>query len=68
MAYQSRDLVEAMQHDAGQALTRLRVDGGASANDVLTLIAKIQEHAMRERKIELHTEVQIVGQDEPVYV
>jgi len=43
-------------------------EGGASANDVLTLIAKIQERAMRERKIELHTEVQIVGQEEPVYV
>jgi UDP-N-acetylmuramate--L-alanine ligase/UDP-N-acetylenolpyruvoylglucosamine reductase len=42
-------------------------EGGATANDVLTLIAQIQEHAMRERKIELHTEVQIVGQDEPVY-
>ncbi len=43
-------------------------EGGASANDVLTLIAQIQERAMRERKIELHTEVQIVGQEEPVYV
>ena len=42
-------------------------EGGATANDVLTLIAQIQEHAMRERKIELHTEVQIVGQEEPVY-
>ena len=43
-------------------------EGGATAHEVLALIAQIQEHAMRERNIELHTEVQIVGQDEPVYV
>jgi UDP-N-acetylmuramate--alanine ligase len=42
-------------------------EGGATAHDVLNLIAQIQERAMRERKIELHTEVQIVGQEEPVY-
>jgi len=42
-------------------------EGGATAHDVLDLIAQIQERAMRERKIELHTEVQIVGQEEPVY-
>jgi UDP-N-acetylmuramate--L-alanine ligase/UDP-N-acetylenolpyruvoylglucosamine reductase len=42
-------------------------EGGASARDVLDLIAQIQERAMRERKIELHTEVQIIGQEEPVY-
>jgi UDP-N-acetylmuramate--alanine ligase len=42
-------------------------EGGATAHDVLALIAQIQERAMRERKIELHTEVQIVGQEEPVY-
>lgn len=35
MAYQVRDVVEAMEHDAGQRLTELRVDGGASAMDVL---------------------------------
>ncbi len=43
-------------------------EGGATARDVLALIAQIQERARAERKIELHTEVQIVGQDEPVYV
>ena len=43
-------------------------EGGATAREVLDLIAQIQERAMRERKIELHTEVQIVGQEEPVYV
>jgi UDP-N-acetylmuramate--L-alanine ligase/UDP-N-acetylenolpyruvoylglucosamine reductase len=42
-------------------------EGGASACDVLALIAQIQERARAARKIELHTEVQIVGQEEPVY-
>jgi UDP-N-acetylmuramate--L-alanine ligase/UDP-N-acetylenolpyruvoylglucosamine reductase len=42
-------------------------EGGATAHDVLALIAQIQERAMDVRKIELHTEVQIVGQEEPVY-
>ena len=32
MAYQTADVVEAMQHDAGFDLTELRVDGGATAN------------------------------------
>jgi glycerol kinase len=35
MAYQTRDVVEAMERDAGRTLTELRVDGGASAMDVL---------------------------------
>ena len=35
MAYQTRDVVEAMQHDTGHPLTELRVDGGASVMDVL---------------------------------
>jgi glycerol kinase len=35
MAYQTRDVVEAMERDAGRRLTELRVDGGASAMDVL---------------------------------
>jgi glycerol kinase len=35
MAYQSCDLVEAMQKDAGIELTELRVDGGASLNNDL---------------------------------
>ena len=43
-------------------------EGGATACDVLTLIAQIQERARAERNVELHTEVQIVGQEEPVYV
>jgi glycerol kinase len=35
LAFQTRDLVEAMTHDAGRKVTRLRVDGGAAANNVL---------------------------------
>lgn len=35
IAYQSADLVAAMERDAGLKITSLRVDGGASANDFL---------------------------------
>ena len=35
IAYQSADLLEAMQKDSGEKLTELRVDGGAAANDLL---------------------------------
>jgi glycerol kinase len=35
MAYQTRDLVEAMQADSGVPLSRLKVDGGAAVNDGL---------------------------------
>ncbi|MBI1797862.1 MAG: glycerol kinase GlpK [Candidatus Eisenbacteria bacterium] len=35
LAFQTRDLVEAMAADAGRRVTALRVDGGASANDLL---------------------------------
>ena len=35
IAYQSRDVVAAMQADAGLSLTELRVDGGATANNLL---------------------------------
>ncbi len=35
MAYQTRDVVDAMQGDAGRVLDELRVDGGASVMDVL---------------------------------
>ena len=35
IAYQSRDVVAAMQADAGLSLTELRVDGGATANTLL---------------------------------
>jgi glycerol kinase len=35
IAYQSAEVLEAMQQDAGQPLAELRVDGGAAANDLL---------------------------------
>ena len=35
MAYQSVDVADLMERDAGQDLAELRVDGGASANDLL---------------------------------
>ena len=35
IAYQSAELLEAMQKDAAQPLAELRVDGGAAANDLL---------------------------------
>ena len=35
IAYQSADVLEAMQKDAGEKLSELRVDGGATANDLL---------------------------------
>ncbi len=35
LAYQSLDVIRAMEEDAGIAVTSLRVDGGASANDFL---------------------------------
>ena len=35
IAYQTRELVEAMEADSGEQLTELRVDGGAAANDFL---------------------------------
>jgi UDP-N-acetylmuramate--alanine ligase len=38
-------------------------DGGATAAEVLELIAKIQETARSKRGIELETEVQIMGED-----
>jgi len=38
-------------------------DGDATANDVLELIELMQETALRERGIELETEVEIAGED-----
>ncbi|HJV88058.1 MAG TPA: glycerol kinase GlpK [Noviherbaspirillum sp.] len=35
IAYQSADVLDAMQKDAGMRLTELRVDGGAARNDLL---------------------------------
>ncbi len=41
-------------------------EGKATARHVLDLIADIKEKALAERNIELETEVQIIGQDDPV--
>ena len=35
IAYQTRDVLEAMQEDSGIKLNHLKVDGGAAANDFL---------------------------------
>jgi glycerol kinase len=35
IAFQSADVLEAMQNDSGETLKELRVDGGATANDLL---------------------------------
>jgi UDP-N-acetylenolpyruvoylglucosamine reductase len=41
-------------------------DGTATATDVLALIAKVKETAQRERSLDLHTEVQIIGEEKGV--
>jgi UDP-N-acetylenolpyruvoylglucosamine reductase len=38
-------------------------EGGATASEILSLIARIRERARAERGIELETEVQILGED-----
>jgi glycerol kinase len=38
IAMEIADLVEAMSHDAGAPIASMRVDGGASANDLLMQI------------------------------
>jgi glycerol kinase len=38
MAYQTRDVIEAVEGDSGIQLSELRVDGGAAANDLLLQI------------------------------
>lgn len=41
--------------------------GGASALEIITLIEFIQEKARDERKVELETEIKILGDDEPAF-
>jgi UDP-N-acetylmuramate dehydrogenase len=38
-------------------------DGNASARDIIDLIEHVKDKARSERGVELHTEVQIVGED-----
>jgi UDP-N-acetylmuramate--alanine ligase len=42
-------------------------DGGATAADVLALIAQIKDRALAERGLTLHTEVQIVGEEKALH-
>ncbi|MCA9247701.1 MAG: glycerol kinase GlpK [Planctomycetales bacterium] len=55
MAFQSRDLVEAMQADAGAPLTELKVDGGASADNLLMQIQADQLGAPVRRPVVAET-------------
>ena len=43
-------------------------DGGATSTDVLELIDQIKKEAKAKRGIDLETEVQIVGESDPVAV
>jgi glycerol kinase len=49
LAYQTRDVLEAMQQDAGQLIPILRVDGGASANNLLMQFQADMLHTQVER-------------------
>jgi UDP-N-acetylenolpyruvoylglucosamine reductase len=40
--------------------------GGATAREVLDLIAEIQEVAQRERAVDLELEVKVIGEDQPL--
>src|SRR5262249_39075153 len=52
MAYQSRDLLAAMERDAGRELTVLKVDGGASVNNrLMQFQAGIRGATVRRPKI-----------------
>ncbi|WP_243723658.1 FGGY-family carbohydrate kinase, partial [Pseudomonas aeruginosa] len=54
IAYQTRDVLDAMQRDAGERLRALRVDGGAVANNFLMqfqadiLGTRVERPVMRE--------------------
>jgi UDP-N-acetylenolpyruvoylglucosamine reductase len=41
--------------------------GGATATEILQLIASIQQTAHRQRRLELETEVKILGDDDPAF-
>ncbi len=41
-------------------------EGGATARDVLDLVAEIQEVALRERGIQLEMEVKVIGEEQPL--
>ena len=54
LAYQTRDIIESMQKDAGYSLKTLKVDGGAAANDYLMQFQSdiLQAHVERPSVIE----------------
>ncbi len=59
MAYQTRDVIEAMERDTGRKLSELRVDGGAAVMDVLCqLQADLLGIPVRRP---LHTETTALG-------
>ena len=49
------DLLEAMSEDRGAAVTRMRVDGGAAANDVLMRLQSDLAQVTVERPVELES-------------
>jgi len=51
MAYQTRDVLDAMQQDSGLQLGSLKVDGGASANDLLMQFQADLLHANIQRPV-----------------
>jgi glycerol kinase len=55
MAYQTRDVVEAMEADSGLKLQELRVDGGASAMDTLCRVQADQLGVVVRRPANLET-------------
>ncbi|MFO0669843.1 MAG: glycerol kinase GlpK [Polyangiaceae bacterium] len=57
IAFQVRDLLDAMAHDAKRGLTRLRVDGGACKNDLLMQF----QADIGAVKVERPTEIESTG-------
>jgi len=51
IAFQTRDVVEAMCRASGERLTSLRADGGASANELLLHLQADQLHAPVQRPV-----------------
>jgi glycerol kinase len=55
IAHQVDDLVRAMKADLGKPITRMRVDGGASANDVLMQYQSDVSDLVVERPVDLES-------------
>ncbi|HLK36483.1 MAG TPA: glycerol kinase GlpK [Polyangiaceae bacterium] len=55
IALEVRDLLEAMAKDAGRPLARLRVDGGASANDLLMQMQADLANVVAERPTDVES-------------